>query len=322
MPLITSITPLLATLLGIDPPRLALPESLPEVIQAADAHIPGRPVQRCLLFCPDAIGAWLREKYPSRFAGVTAHAPVRVTLRSVVPPKTPVCWASVFTGALPETHGIQPVWPRPVFHGDTLFDALIRAGKRVAIVAVTDSSMDRVFRGRDVDYFAEPYDPQVTDRVLTLLDAGTHDIIVAYQQEYDDVMHKTTPESPEALRALDNHLAAFSALAGAFSTHWRHHDRAIMWLTDHGTHIDPTTGRGTHGDDIPADMLVDHFFGFQRAGEQPREGSRGGRVQAMLTMSPVPRTERRQLFKMVGDYWREIRPAGDHFRSGTTWSRV
>jgi len=266
MPLITSITPTLSALLRIELPSLSLQQFLPEVIAAANAQIPGRPVQRCLLFCPDAIGAWLVEKYPTRFVDVMTHAPTRVSLRSVVPPKTPVCWASVFTGALPEIHGIQPVEPRPVFHGDTLFNALIRARKRTAIVAVTDSSMDRVFRGRDLDYFAERYDPEVTDRVLSLLEDGTHDIIVAYQQEYDDVMHKTTPESPDALRALDNHLEAFGALASAFSTHWRYHDRAITWITDHGTHVDATTGRGTHGEDIPADMLVEHFFGFHPAG--------------------------------------------------------
>ncbi len=268
MAVITSITPTLSTLLGIEPPSLSRREFLPEVIEAARAQTRGRAVQRCLVFCPDAIGAWLREKYPWRFAGVMAHAPLCVTLRSVVPPKTPVCWASVFTGALPETHGIRPVQPRPVFQGDSLFDALIRAGKTVAIVAVTDSSMDRVFRGRDLAYFAETYDPQVTERVLTLLEADTHDVIVAYQQEYDDVMHKTTPESNEALHALDNHLDAFGVLARAFSNHGRGHDRAIMWLTDHGTHIDATTGKGTHGEDIPADMQVEHFFGFQPEGKR------------------------------------------------------
>lgn len=265
MPLITSITPTLCALLRIEPPTLSDRHSLPEVIQAASTQMAGRRVQRCLLFCPDAIGAWLFDKYPSKFAGVMAHAPLRVTLCSVFPPKTPVCWASVFTGSLPEIHGIRPVNPRPTFHGDTLFDALIRARKTVAIVAVTDSSMDRVFRGRDIDYFPERYDPEVTDRVLHLLDAGTHDVIVAYHQEYDDVMHQTTPESPEALRSVEHHVEAFRVVADALSTRWRTYDRAVMWLTDHGTHVDASSGKGTHGDDIPADMSVEHFFGFQPA---------------------------------------------------------
>jgi len=33
----------------------------------------------------------------------------------------------------------------------------------------------------------------------------------------------------------------------------------------------------------------------------------------MLTMSPVLRSERTQLFQMVEDYWRQIRPTGGHF---------
>jgi hypothetical protein len=263
MALITSITPTICALLAIDPPSLSERSSLPEVIEASNAQLAGRVVQRCLIFAPDAIGAWLAEKYPSKFDEVVNHAPVRLRLRSVVPPKTPVCWASAFTGTLPEIHGIRPVSPRPVFHGDTLFDALVRAGKKTAIVAVADSSMDRVFRGRALDYFAERYDPEVSDRALNLLEARTYDIIVAYQQEYDDVMHATTPESIEALRAVDHHVETFRLLADAFSKRWRNYDRAIMWLTDHGTHADPTTGKGTHGEDIPADMIVEQFFGFQ-----------------------------------------------------------
>jgi hypothetical protein len=42
--------------------------------------------------------------------------------------------------------------------------------------------------------------------VLNLLEVGAHDIIVAYQQQYDDVMHKTTPESIDALHALSQDL--------------------------------------------------------------------------------------------------------------------
>lgn len=96
---------------------------------------------------------------------------------------------------------------------ETLFDTLLRARKKVAIVAVAGSSIERIFRERDLDYFAESYDHQVTDRVRGLLEASSHDFIVA-------------------------------------------------GLTDHGARLDPVTGKGTHGDDIPADMEVNHFFGF------------------------------------------------------------
>jgi ribosomal protein S18 acetylase RimI-like enzyme len=38
-----------------------------------------------------------------------------------------------------------------------------------------------------------------------------------------------------------------------------------------------------------------------------------GEGLGMLTMSPVSRDERRQLFQMVDQYLRQIRPTGDHF---------
>ena len=121
---------------------------------------------------------------------VVSASDVQVELRSMTPPKTPVCFASMFTGAPPEVHGIRK-YERPVLTCDTLFDALARAGKRAAIVAVRDCSMDIIFRSRPIDYFTEDYDPQVTERALELVRDGNHDFIVAYNQEYDDTLHRT-----------------------------------------------------------------------------------------------------------------------------------
>src|SRR5258706_14345046 len=54
-------------------------------------------------------------------------------------------------------HGIKR-YERPVLSCDTIFDALARAGKKVAIVAVRDSSIDLIFRERPIDYFSPTYD--------------------------------------------------------------------------------------------------------------------------------------------------------------------
>jgi hypothetical protein len=37
-----------------------------------------------------------------------------------------------------------------------------------------------------MDHFCEPYDAEVPDRALQVIDADGHDLIVLYQQEYDD----------------------------------------------------------------------------------------------------------------------------------------
>jgi predicted AlkP superfamily pyrophosphatase or phosphodiesterase len=242
--------------MGVAAPALSEAPVLDEVVAAAG----GGPVDRCLFFAPDALGAGLWNDYAPDFAPVLAHAPLRVALRSAFPPKTPVCFATMFTGAPPEAHGIKH-HERPVLPCDTWFDALARAGKRVAIVAVRNSSMDRLFRNRPVDYFSEAYDDEVVRRTLDVLARGRHDVLAVYQQEYDDQLHKTTPTSPQCLRAMRNHIRSFQEIADAADRAWRSERYVLTFSPDHGSHVDPQTGCGTHGADIPEDMDIYHCFG-------------------------------------------------------------
>lgn len=247
---IRSITPTVCHLLGVEPPRLS---SVPALDIAGS-------VKRVLIYCPDAIGAAIIREHADWFAAVLAAAPRAVALRSMVPPKTPVCFASMFTGAAPREHGIEgPV--RPVLTCDTLFDAVSRARRNVAIAAVKDSSIDLIFRNRSLDYFSETYDQDVTARTRELLAADRHDLIVAYHQEYDDCLHRTTSRSEPALVAVRHHIAAFAALAQTAARAWRSYPYAVMFCPDHGAH--DGDGRGTHGDDIPDDMELTHFVGLE-----------------------------------------------------------
>jgi len=255
-PCIMSITPTLSRLLGIAAPALSDAPVLGEVLAAAG----GRPVDKCLVFAPDALGADLWDFHASDFAPVLAHAPLRVALRSVVPPKTPVCFASMFTGAPPAAHGITH-YVRPVLSCDTWFDALLRAGKRVAIVAVRNSSMDLIFRNRPMDYFSEAYDGEVAQRTIDLVTRGEHDVVAVYQQEYDDLLHKTTPRSPECLQAMRNHVQSFLKIAAAAARGWRSFRYVLTFSPDHGAHAEPETGRGDHSADIHEDMDIYHCFG-------------------------------------------------------------
>jgi predicted AlkP superfamily pyrophosphatase or phosphodiesterase len=168
----------------------------------------------------------------------------------------------MFTGAGPSEHGITK-YEKPVLRCDTVFDAFARAGRRVAIIAVKGSSIDTIFQGRTVDYFSEDYDPQVTARTQAVLEEGMHDVVLAYLQEYDDTLHRTTPFSPDALQAMRNNIAAFDHLCEILDQAWARYDRAILFSPDHGGHIDPATGRGTHGLSSPDDLEVLHFFGVR-----------------------------------------------------------
>jgi len=258
---IASVAPTLCALMGIPAPHGSTSGVLREVVHGAGREFGGGSVERCLVFAPDAMGCVLAGVRPDLFDQVRSVAPLRLSLRSVVPPKTPVCFASMFTGMTPEIHGIRK-YEKPVLTCDTLFDALARNGKRVAVVSVRDCSIDVIFRGRSVDFFSEEYDPQVTDRALSLIAGGKHDLVLAYHQEYDDVMHRSTPFSEEALKAAGNHVDAFLSLARAVDRHWGEFNRVVLFAPDHGAHTDAATGRGNHGDDIPEDMDVFHFWGF------------------------------------------------------------
>jgi hypothetical protein len=263
---IQAVTPTLCRLLGVNAPALCAVPPLNSVLGAAHARFGHTEVERCLVYAPDAIGNHLQAGYPGLFTEIARLAPLAIPVRSVFPPKTPVCFASMFTGASPADHGIRQ-YEQPVLRCDTLFDALVRAGRRVAIVAVADSSIDRIFRGRDLDYFSERYDPEVTARAIALIEAGRHEFILVYHQEYDDLLHETTPFSEGAIRAFRHHVAAFGELVEAADTYWLRHDRAIVFAPDHGAHVDPKTMTGTHGEDSPEDMELTHFYSLAGSGQ-------------------------------------------------------
>jgi hypothetical protein len=259
---IESVTPTVCQLFNVTLPEGVDSKPVAEVVKAADELLKGRPVEKALLYAPDAIGEWLYQTHRNEFKPVLRAAPIQVEMRSVTPSYTPVCYGSMFTGLKPEGHGIRK-YEKPVLRCPTLFDAMADAGKRVAIVAVKGSSIDLIFRDRPIRYYTEEYDPDVELRTLKLLGDDDYDLILAYHQEYDDVMHRTTPTSPEALEAFRRHLATFQRLADSFNRDWTMYRRAIAFLPDHGTHVDPITGRGSHGTDSPEDMEVRHFWGVE-----------------------------------------------------------
>ncbi len=85
---------------------------------------------------------------------------------------------------------------------------------------------------------------------------------MCYQQEYDDLLHRTTPFSPECLQALGKHLHSFEMIAEAVSLQWQYNPHALVFASDHGAHTDPASGRGDHGLNIPEDMDLYHCYGL------------------------------------------------------------
>lgn len=258
----TSIAATVADVLGIEPPRQAEPAIgwLADLLKdKADGN-----ASRAVMYNPDAVAMWLVQNYTGEFAPVFRHTQAAVPLKTVAPAVTPVCFASMYTGAQPSVHGVKK-GEKPVVATDSLFDALIRAGKRAAIVAVDGSSMSKIYAGKALDYYFPPYDEEVAQKALELIEQDRYDFISVYTQSYDDAMHLTGTESPVALEAMRSQIRIFEQLALAAGQHYRAHNTLLCCCTDHGVHT-KETGGGTHGEEIPEDMNIMHFFGIQPAG--------------------------------------------------------
>jgi predicted AlkP superfamily pyrophosphatase or phosphodiesterase len=254
LPTISAVTPTICQLMEVPYQTSAKPLDL--VLSQAK-----RKVEKCLIYAPDALGLHLQSSLPDQFHSIGRQASVSTDVLAELPSVTPVCFGSMYTGLTPAEHGITE-YAKPVLKCDTLFDFLIRAGKRVAIVAVENSSIDKIFRERAIDYFSEKYDQQVTERTFRLLQADQHDVILVYHQEYDDSLHATTPFSERAIKAAKNHFDSIQQIREAFDQAWERYDRLMVVTPDHGAHIDPETGQGDHGLATEEDRQVRHFYFF------------------------------------------------------------
>ena len=136
----------LTSLMGIEAPEMAAaPNS--DLLNYANAVLNGEKVDRIFMYNPDAVAQWIFEKYAYYTNVMTKRVEVQVPLCTVMPSVTPVCFGTMYTGAQPEVHGIQ-AYVKPVIKIDTIYDALIRAGKKPAIVSTAGDSMSKIYLGK------------------------------------------------------------------------------------------------------------------------------------------------------------------------------
>lgn len=220
-------------------------------------------MERAVLFCCDAMGEHQRDHFPEVFNRIEKVAPFRIPSVAVMPSVTPVCYGTIFSGAAPCVHGIQK-YEKPVLKVETLFDVMAKANKNVAIVSYNNCSIDTIFRCRNVDYYSFRTDKQSFDCTLELIEKNQYDLIISYMTDYDAKQHKTGCFSPECTEQA--YLAAdrFEQLAVAIDTHYKNQNRMLVFVPDHGGHV-VSENCGTHGFDIPEDMLVSHYYRLQEA---------------------------------------------------------
>lgn len=259
-----SICAALSYALGTEPPKeAAVPNA--QLIGYIDKVFEGEKADRVIMYNPDAIAEWIYEKYPDFFKRVKKAGDQEIPLATVMPSVTPVCFGTMYTGAQPEVHGIRK-YEKPVITIDTLFDSLIRSGKKCALITYGKCSLSRIYLGRDIDYYHFEHGDieEVNAKALEVILEDKHDLIVIYNGNYDSVMHKKGPESAEALAELRVNDHIFGMICDTVERNYGSHNTLIGFAMDHGCHeIDG--GFGSHGLDMEEDINIVHVYkGYPR----------------------------------------------------------
>lgn len=253
-----SICAALSYAMGIPAPKeSAAPAKA--LIELVDKSFCGDKADRVFLYNPDAIAEWIFRKYQDYFQEVMKRTKLELPLRTVMPSVTPVCFGTLYTGAQPAVHGIQK-YEKPVIKIDTLFDALLRAGKKPVILAQTNCSMAKIFLERNMDYYIFDSIDEINAKARELILEDTYDFIAVYNGNYDATMHKNGPEAPVSLAELKANAETFAMFSDLIESHWKQHNTLIGFATDHGCHeIDGNLG--SHGLDMAEDLNIVHLYG-------------------------------------------------------------
>lgn len=248
--------------MGIEAPKMAA-EANPDLCEYVDKTLEGQKADRVFMYNPDAIGQWIYEKYKSLQVEMEKNFDLELPMQTVMPSVTPVCFGTMYTGAQPSVHGIQK-YEKPVISIDTVFDALLRAGKKPCIIAYGNCSLSKIYLERDMDYFIYNNVSQVNAKAAEVILEDKYDFVVVYNGNYDSRMHKWGPESLEALGELRHNVMAFNMFSEMIKTHWKHHNTLVGFAMDHGCHeIDE--GAGSHGLSMPEDLNIVHLYKAYKA---------------------------------------------------------
>lgn len=254
---LTGVAASLSNALEIDAPKQAEP-SITAIDNLVKASTKKGKVDRVFMYNPDAVAMWLYQKYTTFYEPLMLHTKLTLPLKCMMPSVTPVNFGTMYTGVTPEVHGIQS-YTKPVIKTDSLFDALIRAGKKPAIVSTAGDSLSKIFLERDMDYFIYDTVDECTEKALELIKEDNYDFILLYNADFDSTMHRNGPESQIALEILQKNISVYTRIAETIKENWTQHETLLGFAPDHGCHeIDGNLG--SHGLDMQEDINILHFY--------------------------------------------------------------
>ncbi|MCL2565409.1 MAG: alkaline phosphatase family protein [Defluviitaleaceae bacterium] len=256
---IGAIAKTITDIVGINSPKQAEP-SINIIHNCAKKVFEGKKADRVFIYNPDAVALWLFQKYTERFERAILQSDLGLPMLAVMPTVTPVCFASMYSGASPDIHGIS-AYEKPILKIDTVFDAFIKAGLKPAIISTAGDSISCIFLEREMDYFIYETSDECNKKAMELIEEDKYDLIVLYDPKYDNAMHRNGPESKAALAELANNIDTYSEIIEHIKKHWAKHRTMIGFCPDHGCHeIDGSLG--SHGLNMAEDMNVIHFYRF------------------------------------------------------------
>lgn len=255
----------LAHAIKIEPPKEAAPAN-PDLVRYIDETFGEAGADRVFMYNPDAVAEWIYRKYPNFTKEVSERCDIELPMATVMPSVTPVCFGTMYTGAQPSVHGIQK-YEKPVIKIDSIFDALIRAGKKAAILAYGNCSMAKIYLEREMDYYIYETVEEVNAKAAELILRDEYDFIAVYNGNYDSAMHKNGTESAVSLAELRTNSRIFGMFAEMIKEHWKKHNTLVGFAMDHGCH-DIDGDAGSHGLDMDEDINIVHLYkGYVREAE-------------------------------------------------------
>jgi predicted AlkP superfamily pyrophosphatase or phosphodiesterase len=250
---LTCVAPTAAHALGLPRPRDAEGEPLEQVV--ADLT----PCPRLAIVILDGLGmaTWRAAREHTPVLNEIARRRL-VELRSVVPPVTPVCLATIGTGASPKTHGIQE--REDPFKAETIFEVVRQAGRTSGVAGGAITSSTRVLgRWSDVTRRVGSEGEEREDLILAaglrIVEDDQPDLFFTQFLSVDSVSHKHGPFTPAAAAAA----GALDRRFGRLLEGLRRRGYGVLAVADHGQHPiePPVKGKsGWHDGSVEEDMIV------------------------------------------------------------------
>ena len=242
-----SVAPTVCKVLGIRSPSNADSSHIRIVVDTIGS------TDKLVVVVIDALGmsTWRKSK---------EHAPTLnklekihgTVIHSVMKTITPVNFATMLTGASPETHGLTN--RDMLLNLETIFHVMRENGLRSATAARLTSSLGILIspHADEPGIAMSNKDYEVTQIAISRIHDGVN-LIWVQLLDVDDAGHSFGPyssESKEAVARADGNLLTILETA-------KGNGYSVFVLADHGQHVqDNPDHMGTHGTDMPEDVEV------------------------------------------------------------------